>query len=149
MLSLLPYSMDPLLVRNGFPLKALEMCAAGLPVISSELRPLEGLVSALQVTKSKEEFVRALSRISRQSLSAEQRQELRQVAADNDYDLKFAGVVRMVKEWELPRDVPWPTVDVESMPNSTCAIIILESDGGWLGRFCYRFFCSPQGATRT
>ena len=38
---ILPYRTDmPMLVENGFPLKALEMAAAGLPVVSSLMKPL-------------------------------------------------------------------------------------------------------------
>src|SRR5205085_8593386 len=38
-----PYKQTRLLVENGFPLKVLEMCATGLPVVSTFMKPIVGL----------------------------------------------------------------------------------------------------------
>ena len=50
-LGLLPYKRTPLLVQSGFPLKALEMAATGVPMASTLLEPLAGLARAIRVTE--------------------------------------------------------------------------------------------------
>lgn len=96
-LGLLPYKTTPWLVRNGFPLKALEMAASGLPVASTRFDPLVGLARAIDVTQSEEAFL-AATRVTRGSLGDGERAELLEVARRNDYAAKFAHVRELVDE---------------------------------------------------
>ena len=92
-LGLIPYRREPWIVRNGFPLKTLEMAATGLPVVASHMQPIIGLASAIAVAEDDERFLNAFASISRSSLTEEERLELEEVAAANDYDRKFTQVV--------------------------------------------------------
>jgi hypothetical protein len=96
-LGLIPYKRAVSLVRNGFPLKALEMCATGLPAVSSLMEPLVGLSSALVVAEDDIAFLAAFAELSRSSMTAQQREELTALAARNDYDLKFAEIVAALR----------------------------------------------------
>jgi hypothetical protein len=100
---IIPYRQDTLIVENGLPLKALEMCASGLPVVSSLMKPLVGIASGLVVTSSAEEFIAAFAGTSRATLSPTQIAELSAVSSANDYDEKFQQVVaaldRSVREY--------------------------------------------------
>jgi hypothetical protein len=95
---IIPYRQDRWLVENGFPLKALEMCATGLPVVSTLMKPLLGVAEGLVVTSSSDEFVAAFQRVSRASLSAQQLAELRTVSAANDYNIKFEQVLNQLED---------------------------------------------------
>ncbi|MFL5926212.1 MAG: glycosyltransferase [Gaiellaceae bacterium] len=86
---LIPYTDDPLLVENGFPLKALEMAATGLPVVSTYMKPIVGLASAIDVVRTHDEFLDALESRSRSALTEDERAELRSACERNDYDVKF------------------------------------------------------------
>ena len=102
-LGFIPYRQERLLVRNGFPLKTLEMAATGLPVVSTLMEPIVGLASAIEVADDTDRFLDAFSSVSRSGLTNEERLELLQVAAANDYDHKFEQVVAYVAE-SLPAD---------------------------------------------
>jgi len=90
---IIPYRQDAYLVENGLPLKALEMCATGLPVVSTLMKPLAGLAAGLVVTTSASQFLEAFSKTSRTSVSASDAAELIAVSAANDYDRKFEEVI--------------------------------------------------------
>jgi Glycosyl transferases group 1 len=92
-IGLIPYRQDPWLVENGLPLKALEMCAAGLPVVSTSMEALIGMAESLVVASTASEFLAAYSRTSRSGLSAAQSAELKAVSAANDYDRKFEEIL--------------------------------------------------------
>ena len=92
---LIPYRATPLLVQNGFPLKALEMAATGLPMASTLLEPLIGLAEAIRVTEDDENFL-AATHFTRSLLSENERSELLEVARRNDYAQKFAQVRGLV-----------------------------------------------------
>jgi glycosyltransferase involved in cell wall biosynthesis len=94
-LGFIPYTQAPLLVDNGFPLKALEMAAAGLPVVSSFMRPLAPLSPPLTVTRDSSAFVAAFAQARR---TTETSIELRSIAAANDYDTKFSAIVSDLAE---------------------------------------------------
>jgi glycosyltransferase involved in cell wall biosynthesis len=98
----IPYTHDRLLVDNGFPLKALEMAAAGLPVISTYMRPLESLSPPLTVTPDDKTF---LSAFKRAHSTPHTRKALRNLAAANDYDSKFSYIVSHLAS--LEREA-WP-----------------------------------------
>ena len=93
---IIPYKRVPWLVRNGFPLKALEMCATGLPTVSSFMEPLVGLAAALFVADDAGSFLDAFATLDRASLTHPQRDELAALCAANDYDVKFAEILRRV-----------------------------------------------------
>jgi glycosyltransferase involved in cell wall biosynthesis len=95
-LGLIPYE-DSALMRDSFPLKALEMAATGLPVVTSELPELRGLAEALQVTGRQAEFVAAIESMSRRRMTAGQAAELRELAKAHDYDVKFAEMLRSIE----------------------------------------------------
>ena len=90
---IIPYRHDPWLVENGLPLKALEMCATGLPVVSSWMKPLVGLADGLVVATSTEALIAAYAKTSRARLSVSQSAELKAVSAANDYDHKFEEIL--------------------------------------------------------
>ncbi len=88
----IPYRNQTFLVRNGFPLKTLEMAATGLPVIASRMDPIADLASAIVVADDDAEFLDSFSSLSRSALTEQARLELLEVAAANDYDRKFEQV---------------------------------------------------------
>jgi hypothetical protein len=96
-LGFIPYLRDPYILRNGFPLKALEMCATGLPVVSTLMEPLVGLAEALVVARDNDAFVEAFAVTSRDVLTPSARSELTTVCSENGYDAKFrlaSGLLR-------------------------------------------------------
>lgn len=98
---IIPYKRTPWLIRNGFPLKALEMGATGLPAVASRMEPLRGVADALVVTEDDDAFASAFLAIERGTLNAAQRTNLATVCAANDYDRKFEEVLRLVGTLEV------------------------------------------------
>src|SRR5713226_5606057 len=107
---LIPYRQDPWLVENGMPLKALEMCATGLPVVSTLMKPLLGMADALVVTKSGDEFLEAFARTSRATLSESEAAGLKAVSSANDYDRKFESILGALDQ-RVTRSDPVTSVD--------------------------------------
>jgi hypothetical protein len=103
---LIPYKKTPLLVDNGFPLKALEMCATGLPVVSTLMKPIVGLTDGLVVVSDHSSFLERLSATSRASLTEAQKEDMRRVCQAHDYDRKFATVLSLL---ESEREAAPPT----------------------------------------
>jgi len=95
---IIPYKRTRMLVENGFPLKALEMCATGLPVVSTLMRPLQGLIEVLCVAEDCDSFVAALKGLSRAAISEVQQREMREVCQQYDYDKKFELVLNLIEE---------------------------------------------------
>ncbi len=95
---IIPYKQTKVLVENGFPLKALEMCATGLPVVSTWMKPIEALMDALVVARDHDSFQRALSCLSRSTVTSGQREEMRCICQLHDYDRKFAAVLELLTE---------------------------------------------------
>jgi glycosyltransferase involved in cell wall biosynthesis len=95
-LGFIPYRRENWIVRNGFPLKTLEMAATGLPVVASEMKPIVGLASAIAVAEDDEQFLQSFASLSRSTITNEERLELLEVATANDYDRKFEHVVASV-----------------------------------------------------
>jgi glycosyltransferase involved in cell wall biosynthesis len=91
---LIPYKQIKLVVDNGFPLKALEMCASGLPVVSTRMNALVDLAPALFVCASREEFLTRLATVDRTQVDDDVKEASIEVARLNDYDVKFVEVVR-------------------------------------------------------
>ena len=97
-LGFIPYRQEDWIVRNGFPLKTLEMAATGLPVVASHMQPIAGLASAIAVAEDDHAFLASFASLSRSSLTDEEGHELLEVAAANDYDRKFEQVVACVAD---------------------------------------------------
>jgi glycosyltransferase involved in cell wall biosynthesis len=95
-LGFIPYRQVDWIVRNGFPLKTLEMAATGLPVVASHMEPIIGLASAIVVADDDNGFLQSFASLSRAALREEEKVELLEVAAANDYDRKFEQVVAYV-----------------------------------------------------
>jgi len=86
----IPYVQERLIVENGFPLKALEMAATGLPVVTTFMRPLLKYCPPLSVASSHDEFLTAFGAAKKsETLTA----GLKDIAAANDYDAKFEAIV--------------------------------------------------------
>lgn len=109
-IGIIPYRQDPWLVENGLPLKALEMCATGLPVVASQMKPLAGLSESLVVASSTSDFLSAYSKTSRAGLSPSQSAELKAVSAANDYDIKFETILEALDR-RVTRATPVTRVD--------------------------------------
>ncbi|MBS0274824.1 MAG: glycosyltransferase [Proteobacteria bacterium] len=105
----IPYVTDRLIVNNGFPLKALEMAAAGLPVVTTQMRPLTAYSPPLEVTSTYDEFVEKVANSRR---SHDLQQSLRALAAANDYDAKFEGIVEALLNSNS--DAPVTSVDLST-----------------------------------
>lgn len=97
-IGIIPYTHDRLMVRNGFPLKTLEMVAAGLPVVTTPMDPLRGLSPFVSVCDTADDFIAALRRLNRSTLSEQDRAALTDLAAANDYNRKFEAILHLVAE---------------------------------------------------
>jgi glycosyltransferase involved in cell wall biosynthesis len=95
---IVPYRQTRVLVENGFPLKVLEMCATGLPVVSTFMKPIVGLTEGLVVVRDHEEFLEKLSGTSRATLTDAQKEEMGRVCRQHDYDQKFTTVLSLLQE---------------------------------------------------
>lgn len=97
-LGFIPYRRKEWIVRNGFPLKTLEMAATGLPVVATQMQPIVGLASAIVVADGDQGFLDSFASLSRSALTVEEKLELLEVASANDYDRKFEQVVARVAD---------------------------------------------------
>jgi len=92
---IIPYRTDlPMIVDNGFPLKALEMAAAGLPVVSSHMKSLNEVAGAVTVVPDAEAFCAAMRMHSRRTRSEEECKAAEQICRAYDYDFLFERMVR-------------------------------------------------------
>jgi glycosyltransferase involved in cell wall biosynthesis len=107
---IIPYKTVPLIVRNGFPLKALEMSATGLPIVASRMEPLVGLAAAIVIAEDEASFLDAFATANRESLTQSDRDELASVCRRNDYDVKFADVLRRLQS--IDEGEPHTRIDV-------------------------------------
>ena len=93
---IIPYKQTRNIVESGFPLKALEMCATGLPVVTTPMEPLRHLHESLVVADSAEDFLEQVGRVDRRSLTEAQQQTLAELCASNDYNQKFEEVMALI-----------------------------------------------------
>ena len=107
----IPYRQKDWIVRNGFPLKTLEMAATGLPVVASRMQPIVGLASAIAVADDEQSFLDSFASLSRSVLTEGEKAELLEVAAANDYDRKFEQVVALVTDAIPPDGAPHTRLD--------------------------------------
>jgi len=103
---IVPYKQTRLLVENGFPLKVLEMCATGLPVVSTFMKPIVGLTEGLVVVRDHETFLEKFSLISRAGLTDAQKVDMNQVCQQHDYNRKFERMLSLL--WETGGDASPP-----------------------------------------
>jgi glycosyltransferase involved in cell wall biosynthesis len=95
---LIPYvNNDPLIVENGFPLKALEMAAAGLPVVSTLMKPLQAVSGAVTVVTNAEAFRAAVATHSRAARTDHEQGSIEQICRAYDYDVLFERMLEAVK----------------------------------------------------
>jgi glycosyltransferase involved in cell wall biosynthesis len=89
-IGIIPYRTDlPMVVNNGFPLKALEMAAAGLPVVSSHMKPLNEVAEAVTVVPHAEAFCAAMRTHSRRTRNEPECQAAEKICRARDYDRLF------------------------------------------------------------
>src|SRR4030095_930784 len=93
---IVPYKQTRLLVENGFPLKVLEMCATGLPVVSTFMKPIVGLTEGVAVARDHDDFVEELSVTSRAGLTDAQKEAMSRTCRRHDYDRKFETVLSLL-----------------------------------------------------
>jgi glycosyltransferase involved in cell wall biosynthesis len=93
---IVPYKQTRMLVENGFPLKVLEMCATGLPVVSTFMKPIVGLTEGLVVARDHDDFLATLSATSRAGLTDAQKEAMSQTCRRHDYDRKFETVLSLL-----------------------------------------------------
>lgn len=95
---IIPYRFDlPIVVENGFPLKALEMAAAGLPVVASLMKPLREIAGAVTVVADAEAFCAALATHSRCSRGEAERNAAEQICRAYDYDILFERMAQALE----------------------------------------------------
>jgi glycosyltransferase involved in cell wall biosynthesis len=95
---IVPYKQTRMLVENGFPLKVLEMCATGLPVVATLMKPIVDLTQGLAVARDHDEFLKELSTTSRERLTEVEKQEMKRICEHHDYDRKFETVLSILGE---------------------------------------------------
>lgn len=110
-LGFIPYLGERYIVRNGFPLKALEMCATEMPVVSTLMEPLVDVAEALVVNRDADSFSEAFASVSREYLTPAARNELATVCSQNAYDKKFALAYDLVRTSTSPNLPPTTRVD--------------------------------------
>jgi len=94
---IIPYKLDRMLVENGFPLKALEMAAAGIRVVSSLMKPLLDVKEAVVVARSNEEFVSYCAQILSTSFEPNERAAATAVCRQYDYATRFDKVMENIE----------------------------------------------------
>lgn len=92
-LGLIPYKRVPLVEDAGFPLKALEMTATGLPVVSTYMKPLEEVEDVLFLARSQDAFVEGLGSSRRAAVGAARRARMDEVCRARGYDRTFESVL--------------------------------------------------------
>ena len=108
---LIPYKREPWIVENGFPLKALEMAATGLPVVATEMLPLHDVARAIRVAQDDDDFLAKLRVTQRDGLDADMQRELDDVCRRNDYDSKFAHIRDLLGQIVSPETEPHTQAD--------------------------------------
>lgn len=92
----IPYRHLPYIVKNGLPLKALEMAAAGLPVVASLMEPLRDLPEAVDMVEDGHAFLKKLQRASRRTRTPEAAAQAAVICRAYDYDRRFAEMLEIV-----------------------------------------------------
>lgn len=109
---LIPYKRAGYIENNGFPLKALEMVATGLPVVSTYMKPLLALSSIIRIAEDLPSFVEHIGATSRRTLGEAEKAEQRAVAKASDYDVRFSQMLDLVAALGLPAE---PTTRIDAL----------------------------------
>jgi glycosyltransferase involved in cell wall biosynthesis len=97
-LGIIPYRHDRFIVENGFPLKTFEMIAAGLPVVSTLMRPLLPFAAPwLRIASNEDAFLADAASLSRRTISNADCEAMDSAARFQDYDRKFESVVQHIE----------------------------------------------------
>ncbi len=110
-IGIIPYRIDSrMLVENGFPLKALEMASAELPVVSTLMKPLLEVAPAVTVAETTEQFLAKFSGNSRRTRSREAVAAAERLCRAYDYDRLFERMLtelcgRVEREKPVPGDL--------------------------------------------
>lgn len=89
---IIPYLHDSIIVESGFPLKALEMVAAGLPVTTTQMKALEGINPFIRVTKNHREFLQAVETHTRLNCQLDEAESLASIE-------KFRYEIQIPRVW--------------------------------------------------
>lgn len=116
----IPYVHARLITENGFPLKALEFAAVGLPVVSTLMRPLLPFSPPLTITGTAGAFLDAFAAARREEVHS---QSLRQLAAANDYDARFATIAEHLVMSERRNGAP---LDVLGSPFGDATVEVVR-----------------------
>lgn len=128
---IIPYRRTTIIERSGFPLKALEMAATELPVVSTWMKPLEDVRDALFLAPDEATFIDAIRGRSRSTLSAAERSRIGEVCRSRSYDRRFEEVSS-----EVMRRATAPTTIADVLPATlsqeswTQAVARLADSGG-------------------
>ncbi len=141
---LMPYKKTPLLVEDSFPLKTFEMIAAGLPVVATLMKPIARFSDrrAMAVVETKQEFLEAVSLMSRAKHSIDDSRLLNELAKRQDYTAKFAEVKRLLLARQ--HDVVSSPLSPFRAAAQADLLSMLDSRGlGWWRRMLEigRFYC--------
>jgi glycosyltransferase involved in cell wall biosynthesis len=102
-IGIIPYLRERLLVENGFPLKALEMGAAGLPVISTLMKPLATVANTVSMAENAEEFISMCEDASGAGWSRERMKASLETCRSQDYALRFPQILQNLVDASQPR----------------------------------------------
>jgi glycosyltransferase involved in cell wall biosynthesis len=95
---IIPYLELPHIVESSFAMKTLEYAAAGLPVITSHLKPVRGLATAIRVCVGDDEFTQAYTQLDRRTVTPEEQEGLVAAAQSRDYDTLFSQACQTLDE---------------------------------------------------
>ncbi len=87
------------------------MCATGLPVVSTLMKPIVGLTRRVVVAEGAEMIVRALGKVSRATMSDAGRADMESVCRRHDYDEKFSQGLRITSDEAKSRPRPEARLD--------------------------------------
>jgi teichuronic acid biosynthesis glycosyltransferase TuaH len=103
-----PYA-DTEFNRSSYPLKTLEYLSAGLPVVATDLPSVRSLsCSTLTVASSPAEFVDLVRKALRERPDQGQKEEMRQVAEANTWDVRAASLMGLCQDPATASGPFWP-----------------------------------------
>jgi len=91
---IIPYLPDPIIVESGFPLKALEMVATGLPIVTSQMKSLNGLSPLIHVAENNSDFLRTLDKHTRLNWCGSEPQSISSID-------RFSYEIEIPRVWNL------------------------------------------------
>lgn len=91
---IIPFVQNDWIVKRSFPLKAFEYVAAGLPVVSTPVDTLRSYSDVFQFASSAEEFAAAIPGVAPTRCSPDALAARFSAAAQQDYETRFARVLK-------------------------------------------------------